>query len=49
MEHPADQVEGLARDNRVEVRVLFGALTKALLRRAFAVLGELRPGEASFP
>jgi hypothetical protein len=25
MKHPADQVEGLVRDNRVEVRVLFGA------------------------
>jgi hypothetical protein len=39
MTHAADQVEGLVRDNRVEVRVLFGAPSKALLARAFVVLG----------
>jgi len=31
----ANQVEGLVRDNRVEVRVLFGACTKAPLCRGF--------------
>ncbi|MDA0161340.1 hypothetical protein OM076_13765 [Solirubrobacter ginsenosidimutans] len=31
----ANQVEGLVRDNRVEVRVLFGASQKAPLRRGF--------------
>src|SRR4051794_41902772 len=34
------QVEGLVRDNRVEVRVLFGACTKALLS---AGLSRFRP------
>ena len=41
--HPGDKVEGLVRDNRVEVRVLFGALTKALrlwgFRRFWASAG----------
>src|SRR4029078_8712036 len=37
----AHRVEGLVRDNRVEVRVLFGALRKAPPGGAFRVLGLL--------
>jgi hypothetical protein len=38
----ATQVEGLVRDNRVEVRVLFGALAKAPPGGAFVVPGQVR-------
>jgi hypothetical protein len=40
----AHRLEGLVRDNRVEVRVLFGALRKAPPGGAFRVLGLVLAG-----